>query len=365
MMTLNKYVNRIRLSDWRYSFLPLIIGWIYLFILLLKIQINLKALFIGLLFMISSCGFAALGFYINNFFDIDSDKISGKPNSLSKISGKAKIKTFLFIIMLVFIPFLWIPSDYTSWRLIFLEIILFLIYSIPSIRLKEIWYGAGMIDAGYAYLIPFLLCYHTFSLLSNKVNQINISSLCIVFFLSGYSNFLIHQISDLEYDRRSGIKTLPMVLGFNNSIQIVKLCIILEGFFFVNFFLFEAGNYTLGSIIGVLYLSYIIIATNFGTCVSKIHPYNHFYQIYLPLILLIFMVYEQYLVLLILIPHMLIFLPDFVQKPVAHFIKKKFNLLIRYSKNTTYSLICYHIKMMTGEDLAKEKKSVIEYFKRD
>ena len=167
-MRLNNLAQTTRLNDWLYSFIPQIFGNIYLWLLLFKIRLNGPSILLLISSLLTSFGFAALGYFINEYFDKEDDAKAGKLNRLSVINNRQKIVLFLSICCIVFLPWLFLPYDYISLELIAGQCSLFILYAAPPFRLKKQWLAAIVIDALYAYVIPFLLSIYTYRLFAHQ-----------------------------------------------------------------------------------------------------------------------------------------------------------------------------------------------------
>src|SRR6218665_977521 len=163
-MRLNSLARATRLADWQYSFIPQIFGNIYLWLFLFKIRPNVSSIILLICSLLTSLGFAALGYFMNEYFDIEDDTKSGKQNQLAVISKQQKAVLFLSICCVTVLPWLFLPYDSVSLGLINTQCFLFVLYSIPPFRLKKQWFLSVVIDSLYAYVVPFLLSIHTYRL---------------------------------------------------------------------------------------------------------------------------------------------------------------------------------------------------------
>ena len=75
-----------RAKDWRFSFLPQIFGNLYLWLILFDIPFSISSVLLLILSLITSFGFAALGYFINEFFDKKDDENYNKVNKLLRLA---------------------------------------------------------------------------------------------------------------------------------------------------------------------------------------------------------------------------------------------------------------------------------------
>ena len=100
--TLQKYrilLLATRAKDWRFSFIPQIFGNLYLWLILFDIPFSISSVLLLILSLITSFGFAALGYFINEFFDKEDDENSNKVNKLKLVSSVNQF--WLFVLTLV------------------------------------------------------------------------------------------------------------------------------------------------------------------------------------------------------------------------------------------------------------------------
>lgn len=215
---LSNYIYKLsvitRAKDWRLSFVPFIMGCVYLWLWWFKVGVTSASIQLIFLSLVTIFGFAALGYYINDYFDMEADARAFKINKLSLLTPAKQILLLLSIVLVTFLPWIALPSNEFSWMLIAFELLLFLAYSLPFPRLKEKLWLSLLIDALYAYVVPLILLFHTYNLFVQKHGF----PVWFLFFLAaaffiGIRNIFLHQIVDVISDKRSGISTLPMQLG--------------------------------------------------------------------------------------------------------------------------------------------------------
>jgi 4-hydroxybenzoate polyprenyltransferase len=134
---LKNTINLTRAKDWRLSFIPLIFGNLYLWLILFKISFDFKLLWILFLSLTTSFGFAALGYFINEYFDKKDDFVAGKTNKLEMLNANKQIILLVSILLFTFIPWIFLPFNKISISLITIQILLFIIYAAHPFRLKK------------------------------------------------------------------------------------------------------------------------------------------------------------------------------------------------------------------------------------
>lgn len=208
-----KILQVTRAKDWRLSFVPFIIGCVYLWLWWFKITLTGSSLLLFVLSFITTFGFAALGYFINEFFDKAADARAGKANRLAVLPYAYQAVLFAACLAVTFLPWLWLPKNNYTFVLLGAELLLFLFYSLPFPRLKAVPLISGFIDSGYAYVLPLVLSFYTYSLFAGSANLQMIYWLAAAVFFIGFRNITIHHVNDIFKDMRSRTRTLPQLLG--------------------------------------------------------------------------------------------------------------------------------------------------------
>ncbi|MBK9636208.1 MAG: UbiA family prenyltransferase [Bacteroidetes bacterium] len=192
--------------------------------------LNSKLFFYLLISLILSAGVGGIGYLFNDYNDIEQDKQQGKQNIFNSIS---KTKIYILAIVLTaftIIPWFFLPFTKISFCLILFEFILFYVYAFHPLRWKEKGLLGVFADAMYAHVIPSLLAIYTFSQFSNtptfEASPLLITCLSLWLFLFGIRNIFIHQIEDLENDKKAKTKTLVQDIGEMKIKKIIFFCLV-------------------------------------------------------------------------------------------------------------------------------------------
>lgn len=361
-----------RADDWWTGKASLLIGLVYLFTIYFSIPF-IEFWKWGALSLITIIGFASLGYWVNDYFDQAKDALAGKKNFLLGKSVFMQTSLFILALLVLALPWYFLPFDTLSIVLIFSQIGCYFLYAIPIVRLKEkgVW-GLGT-DALYAHVFPTVIAAHTYALIAkgNLSILFLFSLLCWQFFL-GIRNVIQHQLNDIESDKKSRTSTYIQTLGYTphrtllilKSTELFFLLLLLASLSFYNY-----------------HFSVTIVAVVFGaSIVLPMHPSNG-YKIYFPNIL-----YEQFIpysFILILVffdsrywlltgIHALLFsrtiVMYFYKKIPFKFYLGRIFLNIFYSLKSVFNLIrtwanwiiflCFRI---IGVDLVKEKTDAKGY----
>jgi len=358
------FFTHIRANDWFYSFVPLIFGHLYLWIFILQISISLNTLLNLFLSLVTTVGIAGLGYFINEYFDIEDDTRAKKNNKLAILGSLYRLVVLFVLLLCSIIPWLFLPTNGMTFSLLSLQCVLYIIYSVKPFRFKRVPLLSNLIDTLYAYVIPLLLSFHTFLLISPKVFSITfITCYALLMFVVGFRNIFIHQIVDVFNDKRIGNITLPRRIGVYKSNVFLLSCLLIEMLLFL-FVILELMNYN--EMIALLFIpySYIVLlgSFNFYKSESKIFVYKPLrnftdviYQFWFPTVLLIILAIQQPIWIVGLIFHISLF-TSFV----------RFNSLFNSFYNISSQVInhsIFYLFLILGVNLKKERLSAIQYLK--
>jgi 4-hydroxybenzoate polyprenyltransferase len=240
-------INKLRFSNpWKYK-APLLICWPYMLLAFTKTP-PIDAIFFISLSYCTLFGIAGLGYLINDWADIKSDLKAGKSNKVGELKPALRIIILIILLVFAFAPWVWLPTNIYSYGLILLEVLLFLMYSLPPFRLKERGIFGVLTDSLYAYVIPSTLASLTFYLVGNG-NYFEIKYFLIVInvwlLLVGLRGILLHQIQDHSNDKNAGVKTFAIQKGIPFAERLVRSLLPIEIILFTGFFVFVMEDFYL------------------------------------------------------------------------------------------------------------------------
>lgn len=367
-----------RFDDWRFSFIPQIFGLLYFWLLIFKYELNFEILKLLGLSFITSVGFASIGYLINEFFDQKSDALVGKKNQLKNASIAQKLTYFFISLSLTFIPWLLLPSNTLTWVLISLQLAVYFLYNAPPFRLKNHPFFSILLDASYAYLIPFILSGNTYYL-GAKTIKIHLGVFILfasILFLVGLRNIFLHLIDDYFFDNQNGRISLPKILGVNKSKLLLITIFSLEFILLISVSILLSSYYRLFLIllfIALFYLFGIFIRIKkddkyFILDSSFCSKSNAIYQIYFPLICLSTLCLEAPLWSILVPIHLLTLIPKSYILRLKGLLKFIFKEIVSkgirnmMSKIVNYSI--YYLFLIVGVNLKKEQKSALEFLRK-
>lgn len=362
-----------RTRDWRLSFVPFIMGTVYMWLWWFDIPMQSASVILVLLSLITSVGFAALGYFVNEFFDKESDARAGKVNRLAYLPARLQGAILLLCVTLTFLPWIWLPKNLLSYIFIAAQIGLYLVYSLPGIRLKENPYLSVIVDAGYAYLIPLALSFHTYSLYAGKHDYPAWYFFFITtLFFTGVRNILQHQSRDAIRDALSGTKTLPLLLGIRGTFQLVVVLFLYENFFwlFTWVLLFQkawiAVVYIVIHLIIAIYTYKLMMISACRVQQEGLYI-NRSYMIFFPIWAVVLAVTVDPLWVVVFFIHIVLFVPGFYYRFIWIKMKAIYYAVVSFimvqvrdvvSKAVNYPI--YYCFRLFGVDLIKENRTAAD-----
>lgn len=376
-----------RLSDWRFSFVPFIVGCVYFWLWWFKFPFGINSLWLLLSSLITTAGFASLGYLINEWFDKATDAKAGKLNRLSVLPSGMVLGLFLVALLLTFLPWVYLPANAVSVGLIAAELLAFLLYSLPLPRFKAVPVVSNFLDALYAYVIPILLSFNTFKLAAKSHNDADVVVIAILgslTFFAGIRNIVVHQVDDIFYDKKAGLLTLPRLIGVDSTNRIILLCLCLE----IILALIGSAFMLLYSQWFYLWLAVVLFSITFswmklraGTSfrylsISDIrHLPDWIYQIYFALFSLLLLLTTDVNWALIVPLHALLLVPAFIFRLLVgytkmgfYWIKFKIQQWVLYPLSLLVNYSIYYFFKLLGIDLKARNQSALQvlmgFFKR-
>lgn len=371
-----------RANEWWLSKAMLMMGLVYFFTILFELDFS-SFIKVVLPSLATIVGFAAFGYLVNDLFDRKADALANKKNSLQDKSALYISLLFGTALSFIFAPWLYLPSNELVFILIGLELLLFLAYSIPPLRLKDRGFWGVGIDALYAHALPAIIAGYTYALIAKAEIVIEVFLLLFLWqFLVGIRNILMHQHDDKEADLLSNAKTY--IVSSNKELkQLIKPILILECLTAVLFFTYLTKlNLIFGLVLLCFFSATAFIAVIYAkrgfyqfldsTC--RHYP-NIFYEKWMPLLLLIILSFSDTYFLTILLIHTLLFTLDYwkfiYQKIVGLYLSIPFSgiffnfyITIRSILSWIINQIIFIFFLLFRVNLKNENCSALEYLKR-
>lgn len=206
-MTVQKFVQFIRAGDWWiYKLAPILAsGMATASVMGLSLFTLWPALLLILAVITLVAVFASL---INDYCDMGEDLIAGKPNQMVGRTRQQVVTSFAFCITIGILITAVLPRSPSLFCLYLASWIVFAVYSMPPIRLKNRgWLGVVAIALGeclFPHLIAALLIKHEAGLILPKLWLMVLGVWSV---MVGLRSILWHQLKDSENDLSAGLHT--------------------------------------------------------------------------------------------------------------------------------------------------------------
>ncbi len=273
-------------------------------------------LFISILL---SIGIAGLGYVMNDIKDFKDDLQNNKPNLFNKFSKSQSVLLVVLFALLSIFPWLYLPTDKYTFYLLVIEFLLFFVYAFPPFRLKEKGFLGIITDALYAQVVPSLLAVYTFSKISNTILNVKLIVLYSAWLLLvGIRNIIKHQVEDFDNDKNTKTKTFVTIYGIEYSKKIsLKYLFPIEFILFTSLLITIKTPYFIALLGYLLYTTILFIKRNKTTEIDSFYfintrIFNEFYEIHLPIILLVCFCFSNAIFIFILGFNLLIFSPIYL-----------------------------------------------------
>ncbi len=359
-----------RAEDWWIGKASLLMGLVYMLSALFHISFA-RFWPVAICSMVTIVGFAALGYLVNDYFDLEKDRIVGKKNFLLDKKKFQKICFFCLAIILLAAPWYYLPWDRVTLSMIAAQVMAYFIYSMPPLRLKERGFWGIVTDAMYAHGIPVLMAAYTYVLISGSGADIVLLTLLFCWQLTaGLRNVLMHQLSDLHNDLKN--ETITFAATREVSSTTVKFFRIPELFFLISLLVYCCALQPLFLIpIGAVVFSLIVCSMMPVSDGYRIYYPNIVYDQWLPYSFIVLLFIQDHGFILLFAVHGLLFSREIISElwsrvPWVHYrvrVQRSVRRLsdqVRLLANRTI----YYVFRVFGVDLIRERTDAMEYLRR-
>ncbi|HNE50503.1 MAG: UbiA family prenyltransferase [Chitinophagales bacterium] len=297
---------------------------------------NSSILWYILISILLSIGIAGIGYALNDLYDYKDDIINKKQNIFLYFNTFQSILLVTVFAILSIFPWFILPFNRYSFILLMIEFLLFLLYALPPIRLKEHGFIGVLTDALYAQVVPCLLAVYTYSMIVNGVtlHLFILIPFLLWLILSGCRNIIHHQIEDFVNDKNTNTHTFATCYGISTAQKIVLYIIapIEIIAFIVLLYHLPHFRFVLCAIYFLFVIIYMIVfylKSNHTLFYNQKELYqflnqkilNEFYEIHLPVLLLAFFSFYNPFFIWILLLNLLLFVPIYYSYTIGFFKK--------------------------------------------
>jgi 4-hydroxybenzoate polyprenyltransferase len=187
-----------------------------------------RALPAMLAFIVAFIGVAGYGHVINDLGDLEVDRAAGKPNTMR---GRTRLQSALIIVALLamaWLPWLILPANRRNLTLIGVQLLLLTLYAAPPLRLKTRPIPGVLTDALYAYTVPMLITWTTWSYLGGPPTPqpLLLAALIPWSLCAGIKGILVHQDGDAVNDAASGPTTFVTRYGHARTLWLLSRIVV-------------------------------------------------------------------------------------------------------------------------------------------
>jgi hypothetical protein len=324
---------------WGYKLSPLLgIAYATTLIANASLLLSINHIFFLLLSLITGAAYVSI---INNVTDAKEDMAAGKINYMLKYPPHLRwiVSAFFVLAGIVFMYFFY--PDKLSLGLYIMSWVAFSLYSIPPVRFKTKGILGVFADASGAHLFPGCLIVTSLYFFWNKpVNWPWLVLVAIWALMLGLRGILSHQFDDRDKDIATGVNTYASKINPLHFKNKAKLLIVIELCAF-GIMLFLLWNWIVVLFLA-LYISYVVLRCYFHKTktiiiiINEKENYrvlmNEYYQVFLPISILLYIAIHQPYGWIILLLHIIIFYKiiyltfnEFFNKELAHRIIRKYS----------------------------------------
>lgn len=173
------------------------------------------------LFLVSCLGIGGFGYLLTDAFDVEEDRRNGKENGWARLTPMARVMALLLLAGGALLPWRWLPHAGIALPLIGLEFLLFALYAIPPVRLKERGFAGIVADALYAHVLPVMVAWVAFASVPFGGDVLIPALLATWMLLMGMRHLARHQHDDLDRDRIAGVRTFAVGRGREATMRVI------------------------------------------------------------------------------------------------------------------------------------------------
>lgn len=308
----------VRFQNWWLFKIPPLLSIAYILIIIKNFSFQDSIILLSGIFISIIC-VAIYGYLINDIFDKEEDKLLGKLNLIGEKSVRFQVGIIVIFVILGFTFPMILNFNPLSKMFLGVNFLLPTLYSVPPFRFKEKGLLGIIFDSLGVHVIPTLFVGSVILSYGNSSSLILMQLIIAILwaFFYGVRGVIIHQIWDRENDIKAQVKT------FISNTEINRVIIIISWIFFpleislMVFLLFSAFDFL--PFLPVLLISYFLIETArykinsssiFTSIPSKARSYitpADFYEVWLPIYLVINLSVLNYLFIILLIIHVGLF----------------------------------------------------------
>jgi 4-hydroxybenzoate polyprenyltransferase len=174
-------------------------------------------------FITAFIGVAGYGHVLNDLGDIEIDRAAHKANTMQGRKGLHSALIIAALLAMAWLPWLILPANRWNLSYIGIQLLLLTLYAAPPLRLKARPVPGVITDALYAYLVPMLITWTTWSRLGGlaKPQPVLLAALIPWSLCAGLRGILVHQDGDAANDAAVGLCTFVAQYGHARTLWLL------------------------------------------------------------------------------------------------------------------------------------------------
>jgi len=326
-----------RVKHWWNFIVPPVLSASYFVLIFSTVEFPAAIMFVSLCFL-SIVGTAVFGFFLNDWTDIGSDRMSGKESRILQLAVLKRWAILLASLVLAFVPWIFLKAGYISILFFSFQLILLTLYSVPPIRLKRnVFFGilCDSLYSGLTFILAILFLPQN-SYFELKYPLILLFVFVLAFWMRGLRNILRHQIVDFEHDKVAAIATFVSRFGITKTELIIKRILFpLECLFNAILLLLFSFNFPYFYIAGVFFIFYFLYkfydsVKNKKSTFVYYSIMNDYFEDLLPLMFLLYLSLNNPFYWFVLVFHCIIFQNKIIIKIFYDLLYRKIALWLFY-----------------------------------
>ena len=291
-------------------------------------------------------GIAGFGHVLLDAFDVEEDRLLGKSNLWAPLSNAGRVALLVLLLAASWLPWLVLPAGTIVLALVALEFVMFFLYAVPPVRLKERGLPGILADAMYAHALPALWTWIPLSIIAgNRTFGPFPVVLGIWSFSVGVRHLMQHQAIQLDSDRVANARTYAVRRGRRATLAtVMKRVMPLEAVAFVLLLAVVSSSVPLLAAGFAVYATWQVFKFRFlwiarpslarntpqwdRVTIAGTLLLTRFYERWLPLLLLLTLVSRSPSYLPLLFIHLIVFRAGF-----AELIKEDIPLVTAYFRS--------------------------------
>lgn len=202
-------LGSVRIGHWWYSKIPPLLALAYALMLRFEPPPGEALLVLGGL-LVAIVFLAAYGYVINNIFDIEEDRLAGKPNEMGRFSRLQQAAIAAALVLAGFVPLAVLELPPVCWLLLAISYLFPSAYSMPPIRWKERGILGVVADAVGAQTVPTLFVAGALAPSARPVGELFVAlvgAALVWTTAAGLRGILVHQCADRSRDLEARVET--------------------------------------------------------------------------------------------------------------------------------------------------------------